>query len=464
MARLNIPRQPIYTHEGAKAKHINPEQQLKRSVMACLLWERQFYENGEGIADRIASLVPHVTPQKVADMAIEAREKMKLRHVPLLLVREMAHLSTKVNGIAHKDLVKDILARVIQRPDELTEFLAIYWKDKKQALSSQVKKGLALAFPKFDSYQLAKYDRPGQVRLRDVLFLCHAKPRDKDQEKLWKDLIDSKLEPPDTWEVSLSMGKNKQETWERLIKENRLGAMAILRNLRNMQQADVDEQVVFQALEKMKVERILPFRFIAAARHAPQWEAQIEQAMMRCLSSQEPFKGHTVLLLDVSGSMDAPISDKSEITRLDAACGVAMLAREVCEKVDIFTFSVELKRIPARHGFALRDAITNSQEHSGTLLGLSTKAIYNQGLVSVKLQIGWENKEQEFTFQGQSLSPNRLIVVTDEQSHDPVPDPQGRGYIINLASNKNGVGYGAWTHIDGWSEAVIDYIREIEWV
>jgi hypothetical protein len=24
------------------------------------------------------------------------------------------------------------------------------------------------------------------------------------------------------------------------------------------------------------------------------------------------------------------------------------------------------------------------------------------------------------------------------------------------------VGYGAWTHIDGWSEAVVDYIRSLE--
>jgi hypothetical protein len=34
--------------------------------------------------------------------------------------------------------------------------------------------------------------------------------------------------------------------------------------------------------------------------------------------------------------------------------------------------------------------------------------------------------------------------------------------MINVASAKNGVGYGAWTHIDGWSEAVIDYIAASE--
>jgi hypothetical protein len=57
---------------------------------------------------------------------------------------------------------------------------------------------------------------------------------------------------------------------------------------------------------------------------------------------------------------------------------------------------------------------------------------------------------------------DRIVVVSDEQSHDRVPAPKGRGYVVNVASARNGVGYGAWTHIDGWSEAVVDYIRSLE--
>ena len=57
---------------------------------------------------------------------------------------------------------------------------------------------------------------------------------------------------------------------------------------------------------------------------------------------------------------------------------------------------------------------------------------------------------------------DRIIVITDEQSHDRVPAPKGKGYMINVASAKNGVGYGPWSHIDGWSEAVVEYIRELE--
>ena len=113
MAKINIPKPPIYTHEGAKAKYINAETQLRRSIMACLLWESQFYEDGVQISKRIKNLVPQVAPTKVAGMAIEAREDMKLRHVPLLLVREMARHKT------HSGLVKGTLTRIIQRADEL---------------------------------------------------------------------------------------------------------------------------------------------------------------------------------------------------------------------------------------------------------------------------------------------------------------------------------------------------------
>lgn len=422
----NIPR----THEGGIAKRITPELELRRSVMACLLWEDTFYEEGISIADRIKSLIPKVNPGIVAQIAFDARSKMKLRHVPLLIVREMARLES------HKALVASTLPLIIQRADELTEFLAIYWKDGREKLSGQVKKGLAGAFPKFSPYDLAKYNRDEKIKLRDVLFLSHAKPKDKEQAEVWKKLVDGKLESPDTWEVALSAGKDKKETWERLLSEKRLGALALLRNLRNMKQANVDEKIILNALETLKVERVLPFRFITAARYAPQWEPQLEQAMLKCLTEHEKLPGKTVLLVDVSGSMDSQISGKTEITRIDAACGIAILAREVCESVSVYTFSNRLVQVPARRGFALRDAIDRSQDHGGTHL--------------------------EMAIAGIQESHDRIMVFTDEQSHDTVSNPASKGYMINVASYQNGVGYKAWTHIDGFSEATINYIIEFE--
>ena len=431
MARLNImnlfrPR----THEGAPARVISAEAQLRRSVLACLLWESQFYEDGVEIAARIAELVPKVAPDKVASLAIEARTSMKLRHAPLLLVREMARHAT------HRSLVAETLAQVIQRADELSEFLAIYWATGRQPLSAQVKKGLAAAFRKFDAYALAKYDRENPVKLRDVLFLSHAKPRDEAQAALWKQLIEGELASPDTWEVALSGGADKRDVFERLLRENKLGALAVLRNLRNMAQSGVDEKLVKDALRGLNTSRVLPFRFIAAARYAPYWEAELEAAMYKSVESVPKLAGKTVLVVDVSGSMTAPLSARSEMQRTDAAYGLAILLREIAEDLAVFSFSDRCVRVPERRGFALRDAIDASQPHGSTYLGRALEEIREPY--------------------------DRLIVITDEQSHDRVPDPQGKGYMINVASFKNGVGYGAWTHIDGWSESVIGYIRELE--
>jgi 60 kDa SS-A/Ro ribonucleoprotein len=434
MARLNLLNLNFgaRTHEGAPARNISPELQLRRSVLACLLWEGQFYEDGVEIAGRIAELVPKVAAEKVAALAVEGRERMKLRHAPLLLVREMARHKT------HRAFVSETLARIIQRADELAEFVAIYWKDGRVPLSGQVKKGLAASFPKFDQYQLAKYDRGGPIKLRDVLFLCHAKPRDQAQAEVWKRLVSGSLTTPDTWEVALSSGADKREAWERLLRELKLGALALLRNLRNMREVGVDEVLVLSALGSMSTARVLPFRFMAAARYAPQWEEALERAMLKCVAETEKLPGKTIVLVDVSGSMTAPLSRRSEMLRTDAAYGLAVLLREIAEEVAVYSFSDNLVEVPGRRGFALRDAIDASQRHNSTQLGNAVEKI---------------NRNEKC---------DRLIVITDEQAHDKVPAPSGKGYLINVASYKNGVGYGKWVHIDGWSEAVIEYIRALE--
>jgi hypothetical protein len=426
----------LRTHEGAPAVTVTDEQALRRSVLACMLWEDEFYESGVTVADRIRGLVPRVAAEKVAALAVEARTKMKLRHAPLLLVREMARYAT------HRGLVAETLVQVIQRADELSEFLAIYWAEGKVPLSGQVKKGLAAAFPKFDEYALAKYDRAGAVRLRDVLFLCHAKPLSAVQAEVWKRLVAGELATPDTWEVALSATNpelgDRRARWERLLSERKLGALALLKNLRNLKEAGVAEELVLSALDAMRTERVLPFRFLAAARYAPQWEEGLERAMFRAVDGAAKLPGRTVLLVDVSGSMVCQLSRKSEMLRTDAAYGLAVLLREVCEQVAVYTFSTAAKLVAPRRGFALRDAMEQSQPHGGTNLGASLSTV--------------ERAERY----------DRIVVITDEQSADHVAAPSGRGYMVNVASARNGVGYGAWTHIDGWSEAVIEYIRELE--
>jgi len=432
VASTNKKKPAIFTAEGGQASHANPEQMLRRSVMSCLLFEKEFYEDGITIADRIAQLVPLVAPETVSEIAVEARHLMHLRHAPLALVREMARHPN------HKPLVAKTLKRVIARADELTEFVALYWKDKRQPLSAQVKKGLAAAFHQFTEYELAKYNRDKAVKLRDVLMLCHPKPDGPEQAELWKRLLEDKLAVPDTWEVALSSGADKRGTWMRLIEERKLGGLALLRNLRNMVQASVPEPFIRDAIKLMRTDRILPFRFVAASRWVPQFEPELEQKMLEAVADAPKLLGPTVVLVDVSGSMRDQLSAKSEMRRMDAACALAMLVREVCGEVRIFSFSQTAKEVAPRRGFALRDAIITSQPHGGTYLGGALAEVYKK------------------------TEAARFIVVTDEQIADRMPAPKGFGYIINIASNCNGVGYGSWTKIDGWSEAVVRYISESE--
>lgn len=423
----NIPQ--IKTHEGAVAKNIGAEDQLRRSVLSCLLWEKEFYEDGKDIATRITQLANQVPVQVVTELAKEARHVHGLRHVPLLLLLSLIGRPGSNASVA--------IDQTIRRADEMTELLALYWKDGRKPLAKQLKRGLANAFGRFNEYALAKYDREGPVRMRDVLFMTHPKPKDADQEALFKRVANQEMAIPDTWEVNLSGGGNKKETFTRLIEEGKLGYLALLRNLRNMTEAGVDMDLIKSAILARKgAELVFPFRYVAAARVVPMLEPVLDQALCEAVANAPKLSGTTAVLVDVSGSMDERLSAKSDLKRIDAA---AALASVLHGSLRVFTFSQNIVEVPPRTGMAGVDTIIGSQPHGGTYLGAAIDALNRQ------------------------VKHDRLIVITDEQSHDRVTDPIAeKAYMINVASAKNGVGYGKWTHIDGFSEAVIRFISETE--
>lgn len=454
--RLNVkPTFTETTHEGAPAKPMTPMQALRRSVMSCLLWEREFYEDGEEIAARIVRLAGQVPVTDLAALAVEVRQAGNLRHVPLLLLSVLAERGSG------SPLVGETIFRTIQRADEMAELLAVHAARNKVApsalkrtVSKQMKVGLASALHRFDEYQLAKYDRAGAVRLRDVIRLAHPKPENAEQAALWKRAMAGELVTPDTWEVALSGGADKCEAFTRLLTERKLGYLALLRNLRNMAEAGVDPGLMREAIVARRggAERVLPFRYIAAARACPQMEPALDQALSEAILSMPVLSGKTIVLVDVSPSMDDKLSSRSDMTRMDAA---AALASVIHGDLRVFSFSARglvrdgwnyrhdgrtpvLVEVPPRRGMAGVDAILKSQERNGTLLGRAVA-------------------------ESNAIPHDRLIVVSDEESADPVPQPvAARAYMINVASAKNGVGYGRWTHIDGFSEGVLRWIHEFE--
>lgn len=325
--------------------------------------------------------------------------------------------------------------------------VSLYWKQCKKPgstlnppLTKQLKLGISQAFYKFNEYQFAKFDsNNASVRLRDAMFLTHPKPRTEEEVVLFKKIANQELTTPDTWEVQLSAGADKKETFTRLMEENKLGALAFIRNLRNMASAGVARSQVASYAKRVNIERVLPFRFITAAKYVPQWSDIVEEMMFKCMDKCEKLSGKTVLLVDNSGSMYGPkISAKSELDRSDAAQALAILIKGICEESVVLSFSNAATLIPAHlKGFALVDAIKKSP-CGGTYIGQA---------------VAEANK----------LGYDRIIIITDEQSATGPGKPlTDKAYIINVATYKNGIGYGEWTHISGFSENVVEYISAAE--
>jgi 60 kDa SS-A/Ro ribonucleoprotein len=433
MRTSNTPFVTGYTYNGAPTQaKLTKEQELRRAVLTCMLWEREFYTSGNETADRIRKLATELPFDVVAKLAVDARGPYKLRHVPLWLLVSLIDSGHKGNQVS------ELIAKVVQRPDEMSELLSLYWKAGKKPLTKQLKKGLAKAFKKFNEYSLAKFDKPGTISLRDVMFLSHPCPDSPEQEALFKRVANKELKTPDTWETQLSSGADKAETFVRLIGEQKLGPQAMLKNLRNMVNAGVGADAIRQGLKNVKTDRVLPFEFITAARYAKQFEPQLEELMFKCLEGKT-LQGQTTLLLDVSASMNEKLSAKSELTRLDAAKGLAMLLREECENVRIFTFSREVKEVAPRRGFALNDAIGGTLPY-GTYLGAAITTLNT------------------------TIPADRVIVLTDEESHDVVPGPRPKkGYMINVSTAQHTVGpHLGWIRVAGWSEQVVEFIKQLE--
>lgn len=429
MASLNVKREPTSrTFEGAAAVPVSDTVALRRAVLSCLLWEDTFYENGATIADRIAALAKACPTETVIALAVEARTTFKMRHAPLWLAVALAESGRGAT-------LRRLLPQILLRADEPGELLALWWRNGRRAIPAGMKRGLAATMPRFSAYHLAKYDRASRVRLRDVLFLTHPKPKDAAQAETWRALVDGTLPSPDTWEVALSAGNDKREAWSRLLAERKLGALALLRNLRNMVAAGVEHGLMVAALNEMDVSMVFPYRFLSAARHAPTLEPWLEQAMFRALNGGARLRGHTVICVDYSGSMATALSDRSEVTRAEAAAGLAILAREVCERATILRFNTGVTVVPPRRGMALRDALGHPD-----------------GGTDIREAVRTAN----------ALAPDRIIVLTDEQSSTPVDSPAGRGYMVNVSPYRQSIGYGPWTRIEGWSEGVLRYIQEIE--
>lgn len=392
-------------YEGAKSFTPDPAMQLYTVVVTWSL-DDAFYEKNSDRLMRVRTLIAQNAPLFVARLAVYARQKMYLRSVPLVLIVELAKIHSG------DDLIARLTEKVVSRADEITELLACYQLlnerkglKKLNALSKQIQKGLSAAFNKFDEYQFAKYNRNTEIKLRDALFVVHPKPINQAQQLLFNKIATNTLETPFTWETELSaLGQNVFENddakakafkdkWEELIDSDKMGYMALLRNLRNIVGADVSYQhleKICQTLasaEKVAKAKQFPFRYLAAYREllnagvkantsglsaklksffsgdsgfTGELLAALEKAVVQSAISIAGFDEDTKVLLacDVSGSMQRPVSAKSKVQLFDIGLILAMLLQSRCKNVRVGMFGDTWKTIPVPKN----DVLANVQE------------------------------------------------------------------------------------------------------
>jgi hypothetical protein len=481
----------VKNHEGAKAYQLTPEMALYSAAVTSTLSD-SFYEKSGKRIEVLRELIAKADPAFVAKLAVYAREKMHLRSVPLVLAVELARI--------HKgdQLVSQTVNGVVQRADEITELLAYYQAangrtgtKKLNKLSKQVQKGLASAFQKFDEYQFAKYNRDAEVKLRDALFLVHPKAANEDKQTLFAKIASDSLAVPYTWEVELSrVGQQKWEDealrklaftlkWEEMIKSGLLGYMALLRNLRNILEAQVSAQHIEMVCKQLADEqqvlksKQLPFRFLSAYRemkelkssHVPLVLDALEAAVRVSAKNIPGYSANTrvAIACDVSGSMQKPVSAKSTVQLFDIGLMLGMLLQHRCANVITGMFGDRWKAIQMPRGNVLANVMEFHRREGE--VGYSTNGhLVIQDLIDRKVVMDKVMMFTDCQLWNTSAPGDQPIERLWKQYRKMAP--KAKLYLFDLA------GYGTTplqvnhaegvSFIAGWSEKVFGVLDAID--
>jgi hypothetical protein len=364
---------------------------------------------------------------------------------------------------------------------------------KLNRLSKQVQKGLAAAFNKFDEYQFAKYNRSTEVKLRDALFLVHPKAKDEAQQALFNKIVKQELAIPYTWETELSElgqqkfanGKAKDRAitakWEELIDSDKLGYMALLRNLRNILQANVSAAHIKKVSDRLGDEKAvanskqLPFRFLAAYRELKDISSSFNGYIMDALEtaitySVRNMKGfdldtRVVIACDVSGSMQKPISAKSKVLLYDIGLLLGMLMQSKSKNVvsGIFGDTWKIMPLPGRDVLAKVDALYRRQGEVGYSTNgykvlkdlVDRKYVADKIMMFTDVQL-WDSRTSNSSASNtmaycwaayKKIAPNAKLYLFDLAGYGNTP----------LQVEKNGVHL-----IAGWSDKVFDVMEAME--
>jgi len=321
MSRFNQTITPNKTVNlaGGEAHAQTPELELV-SILLTSFANDQFYRSAGNTFEQLKSLIAKCDKKFVAQAAVYARTQFGMRSITHVVASELAR------HISGQDWAKDFYKAIVYRPDDMMEILA-YHIAKNGKIPNALKKGFALAFDRFDKYQLAKYRGENKgVKLIDVVNLVHPVPTEKNADAI-KALVSGGLKSFDTWESEMTKAGQlaandeekadfKKDVWIRLIREKKIGYFALLRNLRNI--IEQAPEIVNEAIETLtnealiKKSLVLPFRFLTAYDEIQKLSSDkivrdvlmaLNKAVDISVNNVPVFDGETLVVLDVSGSM-----------------------------------------------------------------------------------------------------------------------------------------------------------------
>ncbi len=452
MAKMNAPRPPsvtrTLTHEGSSAYRAPALRELALTGASTFLGEDTFYEPGDARVARLRTLLAEamrIDWRNTQAVIANLRQRYQIRTAALYLAATYAE-----SGGPH---ARWLIDQVCQRPDEPAEVVA-YWQRLRNggtlSLPWAVRRGLADAVTRlYTERNVLRYgqNRRAGVSMADVIELTHPRPQDEAQSALWRYVLDeahhgdgrpngwlpglrlserlgqmpeaerrSMLSDPvrlhlagyGTWERLSGWlpGGMDAEAWEAVIPN--MGVMALLRNLRNFDEAGISKtaQVLVETKLSSATEvarsRIFPYRVLPAYLSAPsdRWRNVLGETL-ELAARNVPSWDRTLFLVDMSGSMAAPMSARSQVRRVDVASLMAALAVTHSTNSDVVGFGQTHRQVAVPKGFsALRLSSLLIAMHETGEVGHST---YGHTAMAAR------------------FAPSqhaRAVVFTDEQMHD----------------------------------------------
>lgn len=447
---------------GHAAYKMRDKEKLVTQVLTSFFNEKKFYgDNSKEMEQTIKSVIKS-DPRFVANLAVFARREFNMRSVAHILTAFLAH---EVEG---KPYTRKTVKAVSLRGDDVTEIMAAYLSMFGKPIPNALKKGISDTLQGFDEYTLAKYKGEGKaVKMRDLLCLCRPTPKDAEQSATWKRLLEGNLETPYTWETELSAKGNTKEVWESLIASKKVGYMAILRNLRNILNANpsnVEKALSYiENPDAVRKSRQLPFRYLAAYKELANIGGSrvfdaLENAVEAACDNLPKMSGTTVIAVDVSGSMSIPVSEKNSTRCFEIAMLLGLIANKICDNSYFYTFNTNIEKYAVSRRSGILETVTKAICVGGTAMHLPFQKMIDDNINADRIIVLSDN---ECNSAGGFYCRKPVQTIADEYRRISGNDIWV--HAIDLQGYGTQQFHGKKTNIiAGWSEKVFEFIKLAE--